>query len=251
MLLATLKNFLDDELAIDDFTDDASLNGLQVEGSGKVSKITLAVDACDLSIKKAAGNRSNMLIVHHGLFWGGREPITGILKRRIARLLKNGISLYAAHLPLDFHREIGNNAQIASMLKMKDISSFGNYMGKEIGVCGKLPRPVSTRGLSRKINRLLKTQVKSNPFGPSKIEKLAIVSGSGASLASEAAKTGCDALLTGESSHAVYHPSREEGITLLYAGHYATETPGVKALGKLLEKEFNLKTTFVDIPTGL
>ena len=137
------------------------------------------------------------------------------------------------------------------MLKLEKTSSFGNYQGKEIGICGKLQHPISAGGLSNKINKMLKTHVEIHSFGPSKIERLAIVSGDGAPLAVEAAKIGCDALLTGETSHAVYHLSREAGITLLYAGHYATETVGVKAVGKLLEKEFNLKTVFVDIPTGL
>jgi dinuclear metal center YbgI/SA1388 family protein len=251
LLRTTLQNYLDDKLNINDFPDDSSLNGLQVEGSQRVSKITLAVDACDLLIKKAVKNKSDMIIVHHGLFWGGRVPITGIIKRRLAILLKNDISLYAAHLPLDFHPEIGNNVQLASLLKLNEISSFGNYQGKEIGICGKLPRPISTEGLSRKISKILKTKVGTHSFGPSRIKRLAIVSGDGARLAAEAAKIGCDAFLTGETSHSVYHPSREAGITLFYAGHYVTETLGVKAVGKLLEKEFNLKTVFVDIPTGL
>jgi putative NIF3 family GTP cyclohydrolase 1 type 2 len=164
LLLTTLQKYLDDKLRINDFPNDKSLNGLQVEGSRNVSKITLAVDACDLSIEKAAKNKSDMIIVHHGLFWGDREPITGIIKRRISILIKKRISLYAAHLPLDVHPEVGNNAQLAFILKLENTYSFGNYQGKEIGICGKLPRPISAGGLSNKINKMLKTHVIIHSF---------------------------------------------------------------------------------------
>lgn len=251
MLLSTLTGYLDDLLQIKEFSGDASLNGLQVEGARRVQKISLAVDGCRVSIRKAARRRSDILIVHHGLFWGEREPITGILRERIEILLKNRISLYAAHLPLDAHPEIGNNAQLAKLLKMKECERFGEYSGREIGVAGKLPRALSAGGLAGRIEKALSTSVEIFDFGRSPVRKLAVVSGDGASLVEEAAKRGCDALLTGEKSHSAYHTALELGISILCAGHYATETTGIKALGKILKKEFGLESVFLDIPTGV
>lgn len=251
MLLKTLKGFLDDELKIRDFTMDSSLNGLQVEGRASIKKITLAVDACDISIKKAARNGSDMLIVHHGLFWGGLEPVTGILKRRIELLIKKNISLYAAHLPLDCHPDIGNNAVLASILDLVDTGQFGEYKGREIGIYGSLKRPLSAKGIVRKLGKLLSSKIEIFPFGPSRISRIGIVSGGGSQLAAAAAEAGCDALFTGEPSHSAYHPSRESGINLICGGHYATETFGLKALGGLIEDEFGLRTVFADVPTGL
>lgn len=251
MLLSTLTDYLDDLLQIDEFSGDASLNGLQVEGAGRVNKISLAVDACRVSISKSVKNGSDILMVHHGLFWGGREPITGILKNRIELLLNNRVSLYAAHLPLDAHPSLGNNARLAGLLKLEKCERFGEYSGREIGMAGELPRAITPTGLARKIGRLLSTRVETFDFGKSRLRKLGIVSGSGASLIAEAAESGYDALLTGEKSHSVYHTASELGISMFCAGHYATETVGIKALGEHLEREFGLENVFLDIPTGV
>ncbi|MBD3180514.1 MAG: Nif3-like dinuclear metal center hexameric protein [Candidatus Latescibacteria bacterium] len=252
LLLTTLTEYLDQLLRIDEFSSiDASLNGLQVEGAGRVNKISLAVDGCRASISKAARNRSDMLIVHHGLFWGDQQPVTGIMKKRLELLIRNGISLYAAHLPLDAHPSLGNNARLAEMLELNECGGFGEYGGREIGVMGDLTRKITPSGLARKIGKILSTRVELFDFGKPRIKKLAIVSGSGASLAGEAEEAGCDALLTGERSHSVYHSAYERGITLLCAGHYATETVGIKAVGQHLAREFKLDTLFLDIPTGV
>ncbi len=251
MLLSTLKKYLDEELNIEQFAGDSSLNGLQVEGAGKVARATLAVDACNLSIRKAVANRSQILIVHHGLFWGGPVPVTGILRKRLALLLKNHLSLYAAHLPLDCHPRIGNNARLADMLKLEKAETFGNYKGLDLGIMGLLPRPITPSGFARKTGKLLSSRAEVFPFGGKKISRLAIVSGGGASLALQAARAGCDALLTGEPAHSAYHPAREAGISLICGGHYATETVGIKALGELISSNFGMETVFVDIPTGL
>jgi len=251
LLLSTLREYLDNLLQISEFSSDASLNGLQVEGSGRIGKISLAVDACRASIGRAARNGSDILIVHHGLFWGEQKPVTGIMKDRIELLISNRISLYAVHLPLDAHPSLGNNAQLAELLELEKCSRFGEYGGREIGVIGELPRGITARGLSRKIGALLSTRVETFDFGKKRLKKIAVVSGSGASLTDQAASAGCDALLTGEKSHSVYHTAYERGLTLLCAGHYATETVGIKALGSHLETEFRVETAFLDIPTGI
>lgn len=251
MRLATIVEYLDDTLKIADFPGDSSLNGLQVESAAKATKISLAVDACDKTIRRAARAGSDLLIVHHGLFWGEAQPVTGFMAKRIRLLLENGISLYAAHLPLDSHPEVGNNIQLAGLLDVNDPSSFGTYRGTAIGLQGRLPRPVTPGSMSRKIQKLFGAPVACFPFGPKRFSRLGICSGGGAFLVQEAAKAGCGALLTGEPSHSAYHPARESGISLICAGHYATETLGVKALGEVLSHEFGLPIRFIDVPTGL
>ncbi len=249
--LKKITDLLAETLDIRAFKADSSLNGLQVEGSGEVHKVTLSVDACETAIRRAKNWGSQLLIVHHGIFWNKMEPVTGIMAKRIKLLLLNGISLYAAHLPLDCHPSLGNNARIASILGLKNTSPFGEYAGIEIGRCGTLAQAVSAKSFSAKLRKSFGTPVHSLLFGKKRIKKIGIISGGGASLLPAAAQSGCDALLTGETSHSSYHVARENKINLFCAGHYATETPGVKAVGSFLEEELDLKTRFADIPTGL
>jgi dinuclear metal center YbgI/SA1388 family protein len=251
MRLKKVTDYLETILDPGAFQGDRSINGLQVEASGDVRKVALAVDACGASIRSAARRGADLLVVHHGLFWGEATPITGITASRVKALLNGGVSLYAAHLPLDCHPEIGNNARIADVLGITGTSSFGRYAGLDIGLCGMLPRPLKIEGLRRKLAGILDSPVQTFTFGPAVVKKLGIVSGGGASLTQAAADAGCDALLTGETSHSSYHTARENGISLIFAGHYASETFGVKALGELLGKDLGLKTFFLDLPTGL
>ncbi len=249
--LSKIVEFLDNELGISAFPNDSSLNGLQVECSRETCSITLAVDACEQSIRMAARHGSGLLIVHHGLFWGGQAPVTGIMASRIRLLMEKGISLYASHLPLDCHPEVGNNAQLSMMLGVDSPARFGNYHGVEIGLCGNIPAPMTAASFAAKVRRVTGSRVSIFAFGPQKIRKVAVVSGGGASLLGDACRAGCDAMLTGETDHSAYHVAREYGVNLFCAGHYATETFGVKALGKHIESHFGLKTWFADVPTGL
>lgn len=251
MKLCRIVKFLDDTLDMAAFPNDSSLNGLQVEASRDISAITLAVDACEQSIRMAARRRSGLLIVHHGLFWGPQAPVTGIMASRIRLMMEKKVSLYACHLPLDCHPEIGNNARLCSLLGVDSPARFGDYHGIEIGLCGKLGSPMSVESLTAKVGRITGSGVSSYAFGPSRIRKIAVVSGGGASLLEDAWKAGCDAMLTGETSHSAFHAALEYGINLFCAGHYATETFGVKALGELVESKLGLKTWFADLPTGL
>ena len=249
--LKTVVRFLDETLDVASFPGDAALNGLQVEGSRRVQAAAFAVDACRESIARAIRARAELLVVHHGLLWGARAPLTGILAARVGMLLRGGLSLYAAHLPLDCHPELGNNARIAALIGLGDTEPFGLYAGARIGLRGELPRPAGVRGLAARLGRAFGAQVRAFPFGPARVRRLGIVSGGGASLVQAAAEAGCDALLTGESSHASYHVARENRINLFCAGHYATETAGVRALADLLGERFGLRTVFIDLPTGL
>ena len=251
MKLKKLRDYLDETLRISDFGADSAMNGLQVESSSDVGRIATAVDVSDRAIRKAASSGAGLLIVHHGLFWGDPVPITGVMAKRIELLLSKGVSLYAAHLPLDCHPEIGNNARLAALLGLEKRRSFGRYRGMIIGLCGVPPRTVSPAGIARKLKQSLGAGSKIFRFGPERVRKLGIVSGAGASLVHDAASAGCDTLLTGETSHSAYHQAREARINLICAGHYATETVGVRALGELVSAEFGLPARFIDEPTGL
>jgi len=251
MRLRRITGYLDEVLDIGSFGADRSMNGLQVEGKAEVRKVALAVDACGDSIGKAAGRNADLLVVHHGLFWGDPAPLTGITGSRVGTLMRKGISLYAAHLPLDCHPVIGNNAGIAGILGIRETEKFGLYAGMEIGLCGDLPKPLRLEGLRRKLASLLASPVQAYAFGPATVRKVGIVSGGGASLTQAAADSGCDALVTGETSHSSYHIARENGISLVFGGHYATETFGVRAVGRSLEERFGLETFFIDLPTGM
>jgi dinuclear metal center YbgI/SA1388 family protein len=249
--LKRIVAFLDNTLKISDFGADSAMNGLQVESSAEVKRIATAVDISDRSIMKAAASGADLLIVHHGLFWGDPVPITGVMARRIKFLLSKEVSLYAAHLPLDCHPDIGNNAQLAELLGLEKRQPFGNYHGMIIGLCGVLHRPITLASIARKLKQTLGAESKIFHFGPDRVKKLGIVSGGGASLVGDAVSAGCDTLLTGETSHSAYHVAREARVTLICAGHYATETVGVRALGTLLETELGLPAKFIDDPTGL
>ena len=251
MRLDRVTAFLEETLDLDSFSGDSSMNGLQVEGAHDIRKVALAVDACGESIARAVRRGADMLIVHHGLFWGSAAPLTGIMASRIKALLDGKVSLYAAHLPLDCHPEIGNNAQIADLLGLTEREKFGRYAGVDIGICGAPRRPLKLESLRRRLAGVLGSHVQAFAFGPAVVEKVGIVSGGGASLTQAAAEAGCDALLTGETSHSSYHVARENRISLIFAGHYATETFGVKALGMILEEGLGLRTFFIDLPTGL
>ncbi len=251
MKLKKLTTFLDETLDIKNFAADSSMNGLQVEASSDVKRIATAVDVSDRSIRKASASGADMLVVHHGLFWGAPVPITGVMAKRIQLLLSKGVSLYAAHLPLDAHPVIGNNVQLAGLLGLEQRRSFGNYHGMIIGLCGILPRPATPRSITRKLKKSLGAESKVFDFGPDRVRKLGIVSGGGASLVGDAAAAGCDTLLTGETSHSAYHIAREARLNLICSGHYATETVGVRALGAFLTAELGLTVKFIDMPTGL
>ncbi len=245
-LVAWLDTFLD----IGGY-DDASLNGLQVEGVADVNKVAVAVDASLSTFQQATELGADMLIVHHGLFWGPAVAVTGAHRRRIRHLLDHNLNLYAAHLPLDAHREVGNNYGLAHLLDLGNLSPFGNYKGRPIGVQGSFGTAIGLRELADHIETTLGESVLVHAAGPDPVATLGIISGSAAWEAITAAEHGIDAFLTGEPKHDVFHHVFEAGINVLYAGHYMTETVGVNLLARKLEQEFELDTEFILLPTGL
>ncbi len=248
--LRQLTSFLDTKLSITDFPDDESSNGLQVEGRDRIKRIGVAVDACEYVFRKAVAEKVDLLFVHHGIIWGGIKAVRGVLRKRIGMLLAADISLYVCHLPLDWHPELGNNAQILKLLALKKMGAFGEYHGKQIGYWGRTKHPLSVKAFTAKVEKMLHTKTVALPFS-GRVKNVGIVSGGGWSAIHDAERYGIDTLLTGEPSHSAYTLAEEMKINLIYAGHYATETPGVQAVGRLLKKKFGFVVSFIDHPTGL
>ena len=245
----TLVKYLDGYLKIA-LVPDRSLNGLQVEGSGRIRRAAFVVDASLATIRAAARIRAEILIVHHGLFWSENERITGVMRRRIGALVENDISLYAAHLPLDCHEEVGNNVELARLFGLELGERFADYHGVRIGFTARAKSPLSRSALSRTIENALGCRVERLDFGPARIRRIGIVSGKAAEYAAEAKDLGCDAFITGETSHTAYHMAKEARINVFFAGHYASETVGVKALARHLGQRFQLDCRFIPAPTG-
>jgi len=244
-----LVAYLDQYLRIAEIPD-SSPNGLQVQGANRVTRIAYAVDVSVQTIRAAVKADADFLIVHHGLWWGRHVPITGTMHARVAGLIQGDLSLYAAHLPLDCHPRVGNNAELARLLGLKVESPFGEYKGVRVGVIAKAARSRPLASFVTTVTRALGVQPDVIPSGPQTVRRVAIVSGAGAMLAEDAAREGCDTLLTGESAHAAIHPAREAKINLVFGGHYATETVGLKALERHLAKKFGMKGIFLSAPTG-
>jgi dinuclear metal center YbgI/SA1388 family protein len=192
-----------------------------------------------------------MIVAHHGIIWGGIKSITGPMYKQIKMLIDNDINLYAVHLPLDAHPQLGNNVLLASTVGLTDISPFGEYHGTPIGISGRLPTPLNPEKLAEKWREALGGTPVVLPFGRDLIETVGIVSGGGSSTLSEAIDRGLHCFVTGEGRHENHHAALEAGINLILLGHYHSETIGVKAVGRELEERFGLETIFIDEPTIL
>ena len=229
---------------------DTSPNGLQVQGADRVRRIAYAVDVGVHTIRAAHSEGANFLIVHHGLWWGKHVQITGTMHARISALVGADMSLYTAHLPLDCHPRVGNNAELSRLLGLRVESTFADYKGVHIGVIGTAPKPLRLASFASAVEKVLDGPADVFAFGPRSVRRVGVLTGAGAMLAEEAARAGCDTLLTGETSHAAMHLAREAGINLIFGGHYATETVGLKALQRHLAQQFALPGVFVSAPTG-
>jgi dinuclear metal center YbgI/SA1388 family protein len=245
-----LVSYLDDLLRISEIEDD-SLNGLQVEGKVDVNRVALAVDASVVAFRRAKDQEADFLIVHHGLFWGLQFPLVGLHYLRIKELIEADLSLYAAHLPLDIHPELGNNARIADLLSLSPVGMFGEYHGSLIGVVAEFNEPIPREEFVALVEKKLRENPLLLPFGSLKVKRVGIVSGRAPQLMEDAIKAGCDLFLSGEPSHAHYHLAEELSLNCVFAGHYATEKWGVLALGERIRKRFSVDCFFIDLPTGL
>jgi len=248
--LESIVHFLDEFLRIRDFPDfDGAQNGLQVEATPRVRRIGAAVDASIEVIHRAAEGGVDLLLVHHGLYWDGLRPLTGRSFRRVAPLIQRGVALYAAHLPLDAHPEIGNATLLARALGWTPAGPFGAFRGVHLGVRTEVE--LRRDALVRQISGLVGAPVHLIPGGPEGIRRVGVVTGAGAGMIREAASEGLDTLITGEGPHHSHADAMEFGLNVVYAGHYATETWGVQALARLTGERFGLPWEFLDAPSGL
>lgn len=248
--LSLLREHLDRYLKLDEVPDyPNALNGLQVESSRPVRRIAVAVDAVQATIDRAVEDGADLLIVHHGLFWDGNARLTERRYRRVKRLLEADLAVYSAHLPLDVHPEVGNNAVLARALGIEVDGTVGEYRGYPIGVSGRLE--IRREALVARLDELLGARVRLVAGGPERTARVGVITGGAASEIDAARAAGIDTFITGEGAHHNYFDAEEGGVNLLLGGHYATETWGVRALGRHLEEEFGLPWTFIDHPTGL
>jgi dinuclear metal center YbgI/SA1388 family protein len=253
MKTESLLQYLDRYLSVPGHPDyPRAFNGLQVEGPDEIGKVVACVDASEASISAAAERGADLLLVHHGLFWDGLVPVVGRRRRKLHLLLERGIALYSAHLPLDAHAEVGNCILLARALGLKPLGRFGRHEGIEIGWWGTLGDPEDPERFRDRVAAAVGGgRVHWVPGGPSQVEKVGVVTGAGGSFVGEAVSAGLDALVTGEGAHHHHFDAMEEGIHLFLAGHYATETFGVRALAQHLGERFGLEWDFLEQPTGL
>jgi dinuclear metal center YbgI/SA1388 family protein len=245
-----LVQWLDDYLSIKRIPD-SSLNGLQFEGTETVTRVACAVDSTLATIEAAVEARADFLLVHHGWFWKQPVAITGPMAKRVKAANAGNLNLYAAHLPLDVHAEVGNNAQMASFLSLKNLEAFGEDHGLSLGFKGDLPVPLSLQDLADQIQKITGEVCLVHGGGKSQVSSIAIISGGAAGFVGQAAAAGADCFITGEPSHAHFADSFEYGINTIFCGHYESEVFGVKALAMKLEDTFGLPWQFLHLPTGL
>jgi dinuclear metal center YbgI/SA1388 family protein len=249
--LQDITNLLDSTLRIAEVKDaPVAINGLQVENNGQVTKVALAVDGSQKTIEAAIAAGADLLILHHGIYWCGLIPMTGWFRKKICTCLEHNLAVYGAHLPLDMHPELGNNAEIAAALGLKDCSPEVNYKGTLIGQSGEFCGTVGE--LRAKFAEICGGEVTgyvANADAPA--GRVAVCSGGAGDSVYEMHAKGYSTYLTGEENHWVVNAAEDCGINILFGGHYNTETFGVKALGRLLEQKFGLPTVFIDNPTGM
>ncbi|MCB0310288.1 MAG: Nif3-like dinuclear metal center hexameric protein [Bdellovibrionales bacterium] len=250
--LASIVSYLDSLLSPQLYTD-SSLNGLQVESSvSDIRRVAVAVDAGLDVIRAAADMEANLLIVHHGLMWGGEQPIRGTFGKKIELLLKSGISLYVSHLPLDGNLEVGNGAELARFLDLQEIKPFCEVNGMSVGVRGCLKSDFSIEHFQKKASQMLGAVVPlCFEFGKSDIRDVAVVTGSGSSALDLCAEQRIDLLVSGEPKHEAYQRAKELKMNAIFLGHYASETFGVRALARRLATDFDLEHEFIDDPSGI
>jgi dinuclear metal center YbgI/SA1388 family protein len=253
-VLGTLAEYLDAYLRVREVPDEPNaLNGLQVENaSGRIARIVAAVDASLQTIEAIRQDGEPvLLLVHHGLFWEGNVALTGRRYRRVRALLERDIALYSAHIPLDVHPQVGNNVLLAQALELRSLEPFDVYRGISIGIQGILDPATPRDMLVGRIDRLLATKSKLLPGGPATCRRIGIISGGAGGRIAAAQSAGLDTYLTGEGAHHTYFDAMELGVNAIYAGHYATETLGVRALAEHLSTRFGIPWEFQDHPTGL
>ncbi|MBA3342121.1 MAG: Nif3-like dinuclear metal center hexameric protein [Gemmatimonadaceae bacterium] len=254
--LADIVVYLDNVLETASTPDfPGALNGLQLANQGSITRVAAAVDFSSQTIHDAIEQKADLLLVHHGMFWGGAKPIVGPSYERLKALLDNDIAVYSSHLPLDRHIRFGNNVQLAEQLGLIPSNGFAQYQGVAIGIQGK--SEIGTTELfqrARTFAQLHGGDAITTRFPPDHVTRhWAMCTGAGASAITlqEAVVDRIDTIIVGEGPHWTAVEAGELGIVIIYAGHYATETLGVNALAQHLGDRFGLETTSIHAPTGL
>ncbi|HEY1789244.1 MAG TPA: Nif3-like dinuclear metal center hexameric protein [Verrucomicrobiae bacterium] len=248
--LAALAAYCDRILRTREVGDyDGAFNGLQLENHGTVTKIAAAVDASLATLKLAAAVQANLMIVHHGLFWSGRQPWTGKNYELARFVIENDLALYSSHLPLDVHPRFGNNIQLCKALGLPQLSPFFQSHGQTIGFKSQTKMPLAE--LAKRLGHVIGGRPIVIPGGGDICRCIGVVTGGAGAELKAAANEGVDTFVTGEGPHWTFALAEELGLNVLYGGHYATETFGVKALAEHLSKKFRVPWVFIDHPTGL
>jgi dinuclear metal center YbgI/SA1388 family protein len=228
---------------------DGAMNGLQVENSGAVTRIAAAVDATPQTVQLAVQAGANLLVVHHGLFWSPRQPWTGSNYKLVRALVRHDIAIYSSHLPLDAHPVLGNNARLCKALGFRNLRPF--FAVKEQPLGFRAQTNMDRAELQRRLANVLRNEPLLVRGGPKTCRAIGVVTGGAGADLKKAFDEGVDTFITGEGPHWTYGLAEELGMNVLYGGHYATETFGVKALAEHLSRRFKVPWEFLDYPTGL
>ncbi|CAN5710478.1 Nif3-like dinuclear metal center hexameric protein [soil metagenome] len=245
-----LTNYLDTYLDIANIKDYGP-QGLQIEGRAEVRRIVGLVDTHQPCVEAALARHADLMLVHHGIFWGAPKLLRDSYGALVRSFMQADLNLYAAHLALDAHPTIGNNAELARRLGLDVIDWWANVNGKKIAALAVAPGGLRLDELVQRFEQTIGPIKLVQAQGPQVIQRVGILSGSGAREIEEAAALGCDLFITGETSHAHYYEALNAKLNVIYGGHYTTETVGVQALGQHLQAKFNLEFEFVDLPTGM
>lgn len=257
MTLNELDLYFKSFLHLEEFDGDPSKNGLQIQNSAPDTKpircVAFAVDACLETAQRAIEAGADLLFTHHGLFWSGDDPkvITGAEYKKLKTFFDGDLALWAAHVPLDAHPAVGNNAGLAALLDLTDIKSFGLWRKMSIGFQGLLPQALSIEEVATKLLGAGEKPFCILPFGKKTIKSVGIISGGAGGDVWQALEAGLDCYITGAFEHECFHYVKESGINVVALGHYQSETIGVRLVAKKLESEKGIKTLFIDAPTGL
>lgn len=243
-----LVDYLDGYLRIAEISDYGP-QGLQIEGKQEVQKIIGLVDSHQPCVEAAIEREADLMLVHHGVFWGPAQKIAGSFGKLVRTFMAADLNLYAAHLPLDAHPEVGNNAELARRLGLEVQDWWANIKGTPLAALTHAPDGTTLDSLIERFEETIGPVKVVQRHGPSQVERVGILSGGGATNVHEAAALGCDTYITGETSHANYYDAMNAGINVIYAGHYTSETVGVQALGQHLAEKFGLDFEFIDLPT--
>lgn len=230
---------------------DIAINGVQVENHGEVNKIITAVDFSKQLLHEIKGLGGDLILVHHGIFWGKPIPIVGRHYALIKELIIDNIALMAYHLPLDVHPNFGNNILLLKTLGFKFEKKFGDYRGTNIIFSGTREKKISINDLVDRVKGKIGEPLKVIYSSKKLVHRIGVCTGGGLFGIEKASEYGCDAYITGDASHTSYHLAKELDINLICGGHYNTEVLGIKTLGEKISKKFSLPNVFVDLPTGL